>query len=108
MSVLGVRTVAGVGGDLSMGRREQTVGNWWQTSFSSILRSREMWLIICSWASAILLLVGLSGGGEVTIYGVLPALSTEEEEWEGTKMGEDEQDMASDKRVSSCLKGQRW
>jgi len=38
MSVSGVRTEAGVGGDLSMGRRERTVGNWWRTSSSLTLR----------------------------------------------------------------------
>jgi len=38
MSILGVRTEVGVGGDLSMGRREQTMGNWQQTSSSSMLR----------------------------------------------------------------------
>jgi len=66
MSVLGVRTEVGAGGDLSMGRREQTVGNWQQTSSSSILRRRAMCWIICSWGRAILLSVGLSGEGEVT------------------------------------------
>ena len=34
-------------------------------------------------------------------------LLTGDEEWEGIKMGEEERDMASDERASSCLKGQR-
>jgi len=65
MTVSGVSTAAGAGGDLLMGRREQTVGNWWRTSFSSMLRRWAMCSIICLWAKVILSLVGLSGGGEV-------------------------------------------
>jgi len=49
--------------------------------------------IICLWGSDSLSLVGLSGGGEVTMYRVLPALFVGEEEQEGMNMGEDEQDM---------------
>jgi len=49
--------------------------------------------IICLWGSTSSSLVGLSGGGEVTMYGVLPALFMGEEDREGMKMGEDEQDI---------------
>ena len=49
--------------------------------------------IICSWGSASSLLVGLSRGGEVTTYGVLPALFIGEEEQDGMKMGKEEQDI---------------
>jgi len=38
MSVLGVRTEVGAGGDLSMGRSKRMVGNWRQISSSSTLR----------------------------------------------------------------------
>ena len=52
-----------------------------------------MWSIICSWAKVISSLVGLSGGGEVMTYGVLPALLVGDEEREGTKMGKDKRDI---------------
>ena len=32
-------------------------------------------------------------------------LLSRDKEWEGMEMGEDEQDMASDKRASMCLRG---
>ena len=66
MNMLGVRIEVGAGGDLSIGRREQMVGNWRRTSSSLMLRRQAMCSIICLWGRARSLLVGLSGGGEVT------------------------------------------
>ena len=65
--------------------------------------------IICLWGSTSSSLVGLSGGGEVTMYGVLPALFMGEDERDGIKMGEDERDIIGQSCGMYLAKGVvRW